>query len=141
MAGAAFRGPLLICLLNLNLNEKSSLHSLQFMLKYHVSLDYLWAHIWGHTHRNLGPAALYWSRIRKFVTYRIRKNVTENRQTDREQTEKPITEATLIQMDRWLEQANKIKCLVSMIFNKQQDFQKSMMLYNINNQMINNQKC
>ena len=26
----------------------------------------------------------------------IRKNVTENRQTDREQTEKPITEATLI---------------------------------------------
>ena len=64
-----------------------------------------------------------------------------SQRTENIQTEKPITEATLIQMDRWLEQANKIKCLVSMIFNKQQDFQKSMMLYNINNQMINNQKC
>ena len=41
VAGASFGGPLLICLLNLTLNEKLSLHSLQFVSKYHVSLDSL----------------------------------------------------------------------------------------------------
>ena len=52
---------------------------------------------------------LYWSRIRKFVTYRIRKNVTGNRQRiDREQTEKAMTEATLIAvlMERRVERGN-----------------------------------
>ena len=71
---------------------------------------------------------LYWSRIRKFVTYRIRKNV-ENRQTEKafteatlspyqwnsrwngpteKQTEKRITEAPLIAvpMERRVERAN-----------------------------------
>ena len=38
-----------------------------------------------------GRLILYCSSIRKYVTYRIRKNVTENRQ----RTEKPITEVTL----------------------------------------------
>ena len=63
MAGAGFGGPLLICLLNLTLNEKSSLHSLQFVSKYHVSLDSLWPQIWEHTYRNLVTAAIYYTRI------------------------------------------------------------------------------
>ena len=37
--------PLLICLLNFTLKQKSSWHSLQFALKYHVSLDSLWLQI------------------------------------------------------------------------------------------------
>ena len=61
MAGAGFGGPLLISLLNLTLNEKLSLHSLQFVSKYHVFLDSLRLQIWEHTHRNLGPAALYYT--------------------------------------------------------------------------------
>ena len=80
---AGFGGPLLICLLNLTLNEKLSAHSLQFMskyhvsldslqpqirehthnssglAKYHVSLDSLWLQIWEHTHHSLGPAKYY----------------------------------------------------------------------------------
>ena len=55
MAGAGFGGPLLICLLNLTLNEKSSAHSLQFVSKYHVSLDSLWLQIQEHTHHSSGP--------------------------------------------------------------------------------------
>ena len=39
MAGAGFRGPLLICPLNLTLNKKSASHSLQFATKYHVFLN------------------------------------------------------------------------------------------------------
>ena len=39
VAGASFRGPLLICLLNLTLNEKSASHTLQFALKDHVFLN------------------------------------------------------------------------------------------------------
>ena len=38
VAGAGFRGPLLICLLNLTLNEKLASHTLQFVSKYHVFL-------------------------------------------------------------------------------------------------------
>jgi len=47
----------------------------------------------------------------KYISYcsRIRKNVTENRQTDTQRAEKPITEVTLIPMDRWVEQTNKSK--------------------------------
>ena len=42
---------------------------------------------------------------------RIRKNVTCREQTDREQrTEKQITEATLIQMDRRVKWANTLFC-------------------------------
>ena len=63
MAGAGFGGPLLICLLNLTLNEKSLLHSLQFASKYHVSLYSLWPQIRDHTHRNLGLAALYYTAV------------------------------------------------------------------------------
>ena len=44
-----------------------------------------------------GGPILYYSRIRKYVTYRIRKNVTYIQRTEnREQTKKPITEATLL---------------------------------------------
>ena len=63
VAGAGFGGPLLICLLNLTLNKKSSLHSLQFASKYHVSLDSLWPQIREHTHRSSGPAALYYTGV------------------------------------------------------------------------------
>ena len=49
-------GPLLICLLNFTLKEKSSCHSLQFALKYHVFLDSLWPQIREHTHRSSGLA-------------------------------------------------------------------------------------
>ena len=63
VAGAGFRGPLLICLLNLTLNEKSSSYTLQFVLKYHVFLDSLWPQIWDHTHRDSGPAALYYTAV------------------------------------------------------------------------------
>ena len=38
VAGDGFRGPLLICLLNLTLNKKSASHTLQFASKYHVFL-------------------------------------------------------------------------------------------------------
>ena len=56
MAGAGFGGTLLICLLNLTLNEKSSLYSLQFASKYHVSLDSLRPQIWEHTNCNVCDA-------------------------------------------------------------------------------------
>ena len=56
VAGAGFRDPLLICLLNLTLNKKSISHSLQFVSKYHVFLDSLWAQIWEHTHHSSGTA-------------------------------------------------------------------------------------
>ena len=42
-----------------------------------------------------GGLILYWSRIRKFVTYRIRKKCNIQR-TDRQRREKAITEATLL---------------------------------------------
>ena len=61
VAGAAFRSPLLKCLLNLTLNKKSSSHTLQFASKYHVFLNSLWAQIWDHTHHILGPAAIYYT--------------------------------------------------------------------------------
>ena len=61
VAGAGFGGPLLICLLNLTLNKKSSLHSLQFMSKYHVFLDSLWLQIREHTHHKSGLAAFYYN--------------------------------------------------------------------------------
>ena len=49
----------------------------------------------------------------------LEKNVTENRQTDREQrTEKPITEATLIPMDRRVEWANKYFVIIHSQFNQ-----------------------
>ena len=38
VAGAGFRGPLLICLLNLTLTVKSASHTLQFVLKDYVFL-------------------------------------------------------------------------------------------------------
>ena len=63
MAGAGFGGPLLICFLNLTLNKKLSLHSLQFVSKYHVSLDSLWPQIREHTHCNLVIAALYYTGV------------------------------------------------------------------------------
>ena len=56
MAGAGFGGPLLMCLHNLILNEKSSSYSLQFVSKYHVFLDSFQVQIWEHTHHSLGPA-------------------------------------------------------------------------------------
>ena len=87
MAGAGFGGPLLICLLNLTLNQKMLAHSLQLVLKYHisldslqlqiqelihhslgpakyhVSLDSLWLQIQEHTHRNLVTEALYYNGV------------------------------------------------------------------------------
>ena len=46
---------------------------------------------------------MYWSRIRKFVTYRIGKNVTENRQrTHREQTENRETNYRGHSNPRWI---------------------------------------
>ena len=63
VAGAGFRGPLLICLLYLTLNEKLSSHSLQFALKYHVFLSSLWVQIQDHTHHNSGVAAIYYSAV------------------------------------------------------------------------------
>ena len=63
MAGAGFGGPLLICLLNLTLNQKMLAHSLQLVSKYHVSLDSLQPQIREHTHRNLVMAALYYTRV------------------------------------------------------------------------------
>ena len=56
-------GLLQICRLNLTLNEKLSLHSLQFALKYHVSLDSLRPQIQEHTYRNSVTAALYYARV------------------------------------------------------------------------------
>ena len=44
MAGAGFRGPLLICLLNLTLTVKSASHTSQFVLKEYVfvfCIDYV----------------------------------------------------------------------------------------------------
>ena len=75
MAGAGFRGPLLICLLNLTLNEKLSSHSLQFVSKHHVFLESLRAQIREHTHHSLGPVKYHvfldslWPQIREH-TYR-----------------------------------------------------------------------
>ena len=87
VAGAHFRGLLLICLLNWTLNKKLSSHSLQFASKYHVFLDSLqvqirehihhssnpanyhvfldslWLQIREHTHRSLGLAALYYTAV------------------------------------------------------------------------------
>ena len=63
VAGAGFRGPLLICLLNLTLNEKSSSHSLQFASKYHVFLNSLQAQFWDHTHCNSGLVAIYYTAV------------------------------------------------------------------------------
>jgi len=63
VAGTGFGGPLLICLLNLTLNEKSSSHSLQFVSKYHVFLDSLRPQIREHKHRNSGPEALYYTGV------------------------------------------------------------------------------
>ena len=60
MVGDGFWGPLLICLLNLTLNKKSSAHSLQFGLKYHVSSDSLQAQITEHRDRNYVRVALYY---------------------------------------------------------------------------------
>ena len=97
MAGADFRGLLLICLLILTLNKKSVSHSLQFSSMYHVFLDSLWPQIRDHTPCNLGPAALYYTAVE------LEKNVTHRQRTDRQRTEnreqrieKPITEATLL---------------------------------------------
>ena len=77
MAGAGFGYPFVICLLNLTLNEKLLLHSLQLVWNYHVSLDSLQPQIREHTYHNSMTAALYYGRV------------------DREQTKKAITEATL----------------------------------------------
>ena len=61
VAGAGFRGPLLICLLNLTLNEKSESHTLQFvkvscLLKLTLST-------WDHIHRNSGLVAIYYTAV------------------------------------------------------------------------------
>ena len=63
VAGAGFGGQLLICLLNLTLNKILALHLLQFPWKYHVFLDSLRPQIRDHTHRNSGPAALYYTAV------------------------------------------------------------------------------
>ena len=88
MAGASFWGPLLICLLNLTLNEKLSLHLLQFVLKDHVSFDSLWPQIREHTYRNSVMAALYYAEVELEKCNKPTENI--------QRTEKAITEATLI---------------------------------------------
>ncbi len=88
MAGAGFRDPLLICLLNLTLNTKSSSHSLQFVSKYHVSLDSLWPQIREHTYRNSMMAALYYAGVEL--------EKCNPQRTENTHREKAITEATLI---------------------------------------------
>ena len=77
VAGAGFGGPLLICLLNFTLNEKSSWHSLQLASNYHVSLDSLWSQIQEHTYLNSVMAALYYARVeleKMLLTYREHKD-------------------------------------------------------------------
>ena len=90
MAGAGFGGLLLICLLNLTLNKKSSSHSLQFVSKYHVFLDSLRAQIREYTYHNSVTAALYYAGVE------LEKNVTYTQRTENKHTEKAIAEATLI---------------------------------------------
>ena len=76
-----WQGPLLICLLNLTLNQKSASHSLQFMLKYYIFLNQLSMQNPDHIYRSswCGGHILYCSRIRK--------NVSENREQIDRQTE------------------------------------------------------
>ena len=71
MLGVGFGGPLLICVLNLTLNEKLSSHSLQFVSKYHFFLDSLWVQIQKHTTYSSGPGKYFvfldslWPQIRE----------------------------------------------------------------------------
>ena len=108
MAGAGFRGPLLICLLNLTLivitfiavcievscllkftlATNSGAHTLQFgPAKYHIILDSLWLQIREHTYRNSVMAALYYNGVEFEKMYHTEKP---------QRTEKAITEAPLI---------------------------------------------
>ena len=100
VAGAGFRVRLLICLLNLTLNEKSSLHSLQFASKYHVSLDSLQPQIREQTHGNLVTAALYYTGVELEKIYE-----THREQTDRESNYRGHSNP----VDRRVERAN-INC-------------------------------
>ena len=90
MVWAGFGGPLLICLLKFTLNEKSLAHLLQFRRKYHVYSDSIQVQITEHTEYNYVMAALY------YVGEELENLMRTNKQTDREQTERAITEATLI---------------------------------------------
>jgi len=79
VAGAGFRGLLLIYLLNLTINKKLASQTLHFASKYQVFLNQLSAQTRDHIHRSsrYGGHILYCSRIRK--------NVTENgEQMDRQ---------------------------------------------------------
>ena len=70
--------------------------------------EYIWAAtFWSELLTTLPNRNFYCEAVRGLISYcsRIRKNVTDREQTDR-QTEKPITEAILILMDRWDERAN-----------------------------------
>ena len=124
MAGVDFRGLLLICLFNLTLNKKSSSHSLQFVLKYHVFLDSLRVQIREHTHhssglakyhvflnslrpqirehthRNFGLAALYYTgvELKKCNTHTQNRETTQNRESNYRGHSNPV--------DRQVEWAN-----------------------------------
>ena len=83
MAGASFRSPLLICLLNLTLNKKLSLHSLQFASKYYVSLDSLRGQIRDHTYRNSVTVAIYYTGVELEKCNKPKENThTENRESN-----------------------------------------------------------
>ena len=98
VARAGFRGQLLICLLNLTLNEKSSSHTLQFRFEVLCLLKFtLGANSESHTLQfGCGSLILYCSRIRKHATYRIRKKCN-GEQTDTEprtQLQRPLYHRT-----------------------------------------------
>ena len=76
MAGAGFRGLLLIYLLNFTL-KKSSAYSLQFGSKYHVSSDSLLVQIMEHTEYNYVMAALY------YVGEELENLMRTNKQTEK----------------------------------------------------------
>ena len=102
MAGAGFGGPLLICLLNLTLNKKSSLHTITVRIEVSCLLRFTPAtNSVAHTSQ-LRDGGL-WSRIRKFVTQPAKENT---QRTHREQTENSKPEATLIPVDSRGERAN-----------------------------------
>ena len=88
MTGANFRGLLLICLSNITVTTKSASHTLQFALKDYVLLPWLSLQNQLTYITVRGVVAIYYTAVglEKF-----------NREpTDREHTEKAITEATLI---------------------------------------------
>ena len=95
MAGAGFRGPLLICLLNLTLIVITFIAvcvEVSCLLKFTTGTN-LGSH---KSQFGCGGHILYCSRIRKNVTENGQTEKLEKKVTDNRQTEKAITDTTLI---------------------------------------------